>query len=108
MNERKYDPQKDPSYHKAIEHVKKFGSQMVFSSEGERKDYEKAVNSHPGNVYGIPAFMPRMYKEAKGGAYAVVVCQCGFENVWEIHRHASYSAKCCSKCSEFISWSRTN
>ena len=32
--------------------------QLTFESEGKRKDYERAVNSNPMNIPGLPEFFP--------------------------------------------------
>jgi len=61
---RKSDPKADPGYKRSIEHVKKFGNEMVFSSDGERRDYEAGVRANPNNILGMPCFYPPVKLQA--------------------------------------------
>jgi hypothetical protein len=45
-------------YRESVEYVKKYGDQMKFETEAERRDYERLVKSNPQNVMGMPAFFP--------------------------------------------------
>lgn len=53
-------PETYAGYHEAYAKAKQmnFGRDIEFNSEGERKDYERAVRSNPSNIPGLPAFFP--------------------------------------------------
>lgn len=60
-NERRINP-RDPASHPDFKAAKKLGEEnyknMTFKSEGERRDYIRAVESNPNNVMGLPPFYP--------------------------------------------------
>ncbi len=51
-------PKSHPGYQKAIRAAERRQKQMTFESEGQRKDYERKVNSNPNNILGLPPFYP--------------------------------------------------
>ena len=52
------DPKSDPNYKQALKAGEKRAPDMKFESEGERRDYERAVKSNPHNVYGLGSYFP--------------------------------------------------
>ena len=51
-------PSRDPSYAAAVEKGRLNAHKLKFASEGQRRDYERAIASNPINVYGLPQFAP--------------------------------------------------
>ena len=51
-------PERDPNYRRAVEVGRENMKSMKFDSEGQRRDYERAINANPNNVYGTPEFFP--------------------------------------------------
>ena len=51
-------PQSHPGYKAAVKKAEEKLPTLQFKSEGERKDYMRAVNSNPNNLPGLPAFYP--------------------------------------------------
>ena len=51
-------PERDPNYRRAVEVGQENMKSMKFESEGQRRDYERAINANPNNVYGTPEFFP--------------------------------------------------
>ena len=53
-------PESHPDYKKALKVGEQRASKLKFESEGEKRDYEKAVKSNPNTIYGLPNFFPPM------------------------------------------------
>lgn len=58
------DPARKETLRKAEARVK--SGALNFESEGARKDYERAINANPNNVYGMPEFFPPEVLKSKG------------------------------------------
>lgn len=52
------DPKTSPGWSQAVEAGRARLPNMKFESEGQRRDYEKAVSANPNNVMGLPPFYP--------------------------------------------------
>lgn len=52
------NPASDPGWEKAVAVGKSRVKDLKFKSEGDRKDYERAVSRNPNNVMGLPPFYP--------------------------------------------------
>ena len=52
------DPKSDPGYERALKAGERRAPNMKFESEGERRDYERAVKSNPHNIYGLGSYFP--------------------------------------------------
>jgi hypothetical protein len=53
-------PSRDPERAKAEEKGKSRLAKMKFADEGEKRQYEKAVEANPNNVMGLPPFFPAL------------------------------------------------
>lgn len=51
-------PHTNPDYQMALSKGKIAARDLKFESEGDRRDYERAVKANPNNVYGLPPFFP--------------------------------------------------
>lgn len=51
-------PQSHPGYEAAVRAGKKRASQLKFENEAAHRDYMKALEKNPNNVYGMPPFYP--------------------------------------------------
>lgn len=72
------------------------GPGRTFESEGEKRDYLRAVNSNPANVPGIPAFLPGVeLKLMMSDVKAARECVCGGCAV-------ARDAYRCPKCGEYV------
>ena len=73
------DPAKDPtrkwSEKRAKEVLKK--NPLEFSSEGARKDYERAIASNPNNIYGAPPFFPPLNAPSRARGVVIGVIRDG-------------------------------
>jgi len=51
-------PERHPDYRRLVKKAEKLKHKLKFESEGERRDYERAVRANPHNIPGFPAFYP--------------------------------------------------
>lgn len=54
------DPKTHPDYQRALVAGKIMAPQLKFENEGAKRDYARAVESNPNNIYGQPVFYPAL------------------------------------------------
>lgn len=94
----KSDPRDPNSYHgpEYFREYQELGARrmkegkMIFATNAERRDYERAVNSNPNNVMGCPTFFPPLKIRSRGG----LVHDCTKHG----HRWSNNQDKFCLEC----------
>lgn len=92
-------PQDSPDYNECVKVGKEQWKQMEgsFESEGEKRDYLKAVEANPNNVVGMPPFYPPVRIRSAGGigpGARARTLPCGHRETTIRHRNQIETVSC--------------